>query len=119
MDECMQENLLNPTPQSVHIDLKEKAYQESKKIWRVALPSIISRVTSFGTIVVTQSFIGHINSTHLAAYALVQTLIVRFVNGIVVITILINTVRFVTQNNHENQTRYIFIILQTEQSSSI
>ncbi|XP_042060533.1 protein DETOXIFICATION 24-like [Salvia splendens] len=84
MDECMQQNLLNPTPQSVHVDLKEKIYQESKKIWRVALPSIISRVTSFGTIVVTQSFIGHINSTHLAAYALVQTLIVRFVNGIVI-----------------------------------
>lgn len=82
MDGRLQENLLGPTSEDV--GLKARICQESKKIWRVALPSIISRVSSFGTIVVTQSFIGHINSTDLAAYALVQTLTVRFVNGIVV-----------------------------------
>ncbi|KZV48781.1 protein TRANSPARENT TESTA 12-like [Dorcoceras hygrometricum] len=62
-------------------DLKGRVCQESKKIWRVALPSVISRVASFGTLVVTQSFVGHISSVDLAGYALVQTLIVRFVNG--------------------------------------
>ncbi|KAL9154855.1 hypothetical protein ABFS82_10G144800 [Erythranthe guttata] len=64
--------------------LKTRLYEESKKIWRVALPSVVSRVSSFGTIIVTQSFIGHISSTDLAGYALVQTLSVRFVNGIVI-----------------------------------
>ncbi|XP_057767367.1 protein DETOXIFICATION 24-like [Salvia miltiorrhiza] len=83
MDGNLQENLLNPRAES-DVDLKEEIIQESKKIWRVALPSIISRVTSFGSLVVTQSFIGHINSTDLAGYALVQTLTVRFVNGIVI-----------------------------------
>ncbi|KAD4982674.1 hypothetical protein R6Q59_002291 [Mikania micrantha] len=63
-------------------DLKQRVWEESKKVWRVALPSVISRVGAFGTIVVTQSFIGHISGVDLAGYALVQTLSVRFVNGI-------------------------------------
>ncbi|KAG8367761.1 hypothetical protein BUALT_Bualt16G0106400 [Buddleja alternifolia] len=65
-------------------DLKGRICEESKKIWRIALPSVISRLSLFGTMVVSQSFIGHINSTDLAAYALVQTLTVRFVNGILI-----------------------------------
>lgn len=64
--------------------LKERVYDESQKIWRVALPGIIARVASFGTIIVTQSFIGHISSIDLAGYALVQTLTVRFANGVLV-----------------------------------
>nr|XP_043623292.1 protein DETOXIFICATION 24-like [Erigeron canadensis]XP_043623293.1 protein DETOXIFICATION 24-like [Erigeron canadensis]XP_043623294.1 protein DETOXIFICATION 24-like [Erigeron canadensis] len=63
-------------------DLKQRIWDESKKIWRVALPSVISRVCAFGTLVVTQSFMGHISEVDLAGYALVQTLSVRFVNGI-------------------------------------
>lgn len=65
-------------------DLKGRIWNESRKIWRVALPSVISRVCAFGTIVVTQSFVGHISDLDLAGYALVQTLSVRFVNGILV-----------------------------------
>ncbi|XP_076926447.1 protein DETOXIFICATION 24-like [Bidens hawaiensis] len=65
-------------------DLKRRIWDESKKIWRVALPSIIARVTSFGTLVVTQSFIGHISDIDLAGYALVQTLAIRFINGLLV-----------------------------------
>ncbi|KAI7749935.1 hypothetical protein M8C21_024885, partial [Ambrosia artemisiifolia] len=63
-------------------DLKLRIWNETKKIWRVAMPSIISRVSAFGTIVVTQSFIGHVSEIDLAGYALVQTLSVRFINGI-------------------------------------
>ncbi|KAL2232907.1 protein DETOXIFICATION 24 isoform X2 [Sesamum indicum] len=65
-------------------DLKGRVYEESKKIWRVALPGVISRVTSFGTVVVTQSFLGHISAVDLAGYALVQSLGVRFVNGVLI-----------------------------------
>lgn len=66
-------------------DLKGRIVEESKKIWRVAAPSVISRVSSFGAIVATQSFIGHIGSaTDLSGYALVQSLTVQFVNGILV-----------------------------------
>lgn len=79
----MQERLLSSGAEEGG-DLKGRVYVESKKIWRVAFPSVVSRVSSFGTIVVTQSFIGHISSVDLAGYALVQTLLVRFVNGILV-----------------------------------
>ncbi|KAL6525556.1 hypothetical protein OROHE_015863 [Orobanche hederae] len=65
-------------------DLKGRVCEESKKIWRVALPSVISRVTSFGCVIITQSFVGHISSIDLAGYALVQTLGVRFVNGVLI-----------------------------------
>lgn len=65
-------------------DIKGRIWIESKSIWRIAFPSILFRVTSFGMLVVTQSYMGHISELDLAAYALVQTLGVRFVNGILV-----------------------------------
>ncbi|KAL5732224.1 hypothetical protein ACHQM5_004871 [Ranunculus cassubicifolius] len=64
-------------------DLKRKVWIESKKFWEIAFPAIIARVTSFGTIVITQSYIGKfVGPTEMAAYALVQTFLVRFANGI-------------------------------------
>ncbi|KAL7138214.1 hypothetical protein ABFS83_10G148700 [Erythranthe nasuta] len=87
MDNDIQEGLLllSSGPENGEgSDLKKRVCDESKKIWRVALPSVISRVSWFGTIVVTQSFIGHISSVDLAGFALVQTLLVRFVNGILI-----------------------------------
>ncbi|PIN20917.1 putative membrane protein, predicted efflux pump [Handroanthus impetiginosus] len=83
MDNQFQERLLNSGAEQ-DANLKGRVYEESKKIWRVALPGIISRFSSFGTVVVTQSFIGHIGAVDLAGYALVQTLGVRFVNGILI-----------------------------------
>ncbi|KAL4561430.1 hypothetical protein LXL04_033596 [Taraxacum kok-saghyz] len=84
MDNEIQRKLLRHSDEETDGDLKEKVWTESKKIWRVALPSMISRVCAFGTLVITQSFIGHISNVDLAGYALVQTLSVRFVNGILV-----------------------------------
>ncbi|KAL0359718.1 UNVERIFIED_CONTAM: protein DETOXIFICATION 24 [Sesamum angustifolium] len=83
MDNSIQESLLR-TAAEENSDLKGRIWEESKKIWRVALPSVIARVASFGTIIVTQSFVGHISSLDLAAYALVQTVSERFVDGIVI-----------------------------------
>ncbi|GAA0161881.1 transporter [Lithospermum erythrorhizon] len=77
----IEERLLSSTREEED-DLKERICVESKKIWKVALPGVLARVSSFGSIVVTQSFIGHISKLDLAGYALVQTLSVRFVNGI-------------------------------------
>lgn len=88
-DEIDQERLLVTAPTSCRRsreeegDLKERIVNESKKIWKITVPSIVARVTSFGSIVVTQSFIGRTSSAvNLAAYALVQTVTVRFVNGL-------------------------------------
>ncbi|KAE8038677.1 hypothetical protein FH972_011158 [Carpinus fangiana] len=63
-------------------NLKQRIWAELKIMWRIAFPAILARVTSFGMIVVTQSFIGHVSELDLAAYALVQSLILRFSNGI-------------------------------------
>ncbi|KAK4381978.1 protein DETOXIFICATION 23, partial [Sesamum angolense] len=87
MDNGMREKLLT-SEEREEGDLKGRVYDESKKIWRVALPGIIARVASFGTIIVTQSFIGHISSVDLAGYALVQTLTVRFANGVLIVTMM-------------------------------
>ncbi|KAE8721399.1 MATE efflux family protein [Hibiscus syriacus] len=65
-------------------DLKTRVWIESKTIWRIAFPSILSRVTSFGMVVVTQSFLGHIGDVELASYAIIQTIIVRFMYGILI-----------------------------------
>lgn len=80
----MQESLLTCVNNEEVGDLKERIFEESSKIWKVALPGILSRVASFGSVVVTQSFIGHVGELELAGYALVQTLSVRFINGILV-----------------------------------
>ncbi|OWM73143.1 hypothetical protein CDL15_Pgr001257 [Punica granatum] len=62
--------------------LKGRVWEEEKKIWRVTFPAMLSRVTNFGFFVVTQAFIGHVGETQLAAYALIQTIGVRFAFGI-------------------------------------
>ncbi|XP_027070489.1 protein DETOXIFICATION 21-like [Coffea eugenioides] len=62
--------------------LKDRIWGESKKMWVIAAPAIFTRFTTFGTFVITQAFVGHIGATQLAAHSLVQTVLLRFANGI-------------------------------------
>ncbi|KAK9290869.1 hypothetical protein L1049_009047 [Liquidambar formosana] len=62
--------------------LKDRMWNETKKIWVVAGPAIFTRFSTFGVNVISQAFVGHIGSTELAAYALVFTVLFRFANGI-------------------------------------
>ncbi|KAF5475702.1 hypothetical protein F2P56_007478 [Juglans regia] len=78
----MDERLLRSEVPKETSNLPKRIWVESRKIWKVAFPSMISRVTQFGVFVVTQAFIGHFGEVDLAAYALVQIIAVRFVNGI-------------------------------------
>ena len=64
--------------------LGRRAWEENKKLWVVAGPSIFTRFSSFGLTVISQAFVGHIGATELAAYALVSTVLMRFSNGILV-----------------------------------
>ncbi|KAF8648765.1 hypothetical protein HU200_064585 [Digitaria exilis] len=64
------------------LPLGRRAWEENKKLWVVAGPSIFTRFSSFGVTVISQAFIGHIGATELAAYALVSTVLMRFSNGI-------------------------------------
>ncbi|KAJ1393243.1 Multi antimicrobial extrusion protein [Sesbania bispinosa] len=62
--------------------VRERVWKEMKKIWVVAGPAISTRFSTYGISVVSQAFIGHINSTELAAYALINTVLGRFAVGI-------------------------------------
>ncbi|CAN6373930.1 unnamed protein product [Urochloa humidicola] len=62
--------------------LGHRVWEENKKLWVVAGPSIFTRFSSFGVTVISQAFIGHIGATELAAYALVSTVLMRFSTGI-------------------------------------
>lgn len=92
MDNGIHDKLLSGPERNEVADLKDRVYDESKKIWRIALPGIIARVAAFGALIVTQSFIGHTSSVDLAAYALVQTLTVRFANGVLVNFVFSNSI---------------------------
>ncbi|XP_043687899.1 protein DETOXIFICATION 20-like isoform X3 [Telopea speciosissima] len=81
MDNTMEDKLLGPKKECL-MDLKGRVWIESKKLWSVATPAIITRLTSFGILVTTQSFMGHVGETELAAYAIIQIILVRFANGI-------------------------------------
>ncbi|KAJ4961540.1 hypothetical protein NE237_021450 [Protea cynaroides] len=82
MDETLEDNLLGREREQVK-DLKSRIWIESKKFWRVASPAMITRITTYGILVVSQSFMGHIGETELASYAIIQIFLVRFANGIV------------------------------------
>ncbi|XP_072975901.1 protein DETOXIFICATION 21-like [Typha angustifolia] len=62
--------------------LERRLWEENKKLWVVAGPSIFTRFSTFGVTVISQAFVGHIGPTELAAYAIVSTVLVRFANGI-------------------------------------
>lgn len=64
--------------------LSGRVWMESKKIWRIAFPAILARVALFGVVMVTQAFVGHIGALELSAFAVVQTILVRFACGITV-----------------------------------
>ncbi|XP_026399143.1 protein DETOXIFICATION 20-like isoform X1 [Papaver somniferum] len=63
-------------------NLCKRFWVESMKVWKIAFPTMVTRVTSFGVLVVTQSFMGYIGDTELAAYSLMQIFLLRFANGI-------------------------------------
>lgn len=79
----MEERLLGSEAKDID-DLKGRVWKESKKLWRVAFPAMLARVSQYGMFVITQGFIGHLGEVELAAYALIQIIAVRFSNGILV-----------------------------------
>ncbi|KAG7960284.1 hypothetical protein I3843_10G115900 [Carya illinoinensis] len=79
----MDERLLGSEPKD-NSNLAWRIWVETRRIWKIAFPSMLARVTQFGMFVVTQAFIGHLGEVELAAYALIQIINVRFANGILV-----------------------------------
>ncbi|KAH8491435.1 hypothetical protein H0E87_023532 [Populus deltoides] len=83
MDNSTEERLLS-SEELNSSDLKRRVWNESKKLWVIAFPGMVARVSSFGMIIVTQLFMGHISELDLAAYGLQQSILLRFVDGILI-----------------------------------
>ncbi|XP_043687272.1 protein DETOXIFICATION 20-like isoform X2 [Telopea speciosissima] len=81
MDDGIKESLLYSKKKNGS-ELKDKIWEEGKKLWKIAAPTIVTRVSGFGILVVTQAYIGHIGEIELASFSIVQSIIMRFVDGI-------------------------------------
>ncbi|KAI4325976.1 hypothetical protein MLD38_031335 [Melastoma candidum] len=57
---------------------------ESKKLWHIVGPSIISRLASYSMFVITQAFAGHLGDLELAAISISVNVIVGFDFGLLV-----------------------------------
>ncbi|CAN6204736.1 unnamed protein product [Urochloa humidicola] len=56
-------------------ELVKEVWEESKKLWVVAGPAAFTRLTFYGTTVVSQAFAGHIGDLELAAFSIAATVI--------------------------------------------
>lgn len=90
--ENLEERLLRESETKEEEDLKRRVWMEFKKLGRVAFPAMLARGSQYGMFVITQGFIGHISELDLAAYALIQIIVVRFANGIMVIILHIRSI---------------------------
>ncbi|XP_030528418.1 protein DETOXIFICATION 27-like isoform X4 [Rhodamnia argentea] len=66
---------------SVQEGLISRTLSESKQLWRVAGPSIFSRVALYSITVVTQAFAGHLGDIDLAAISIATTVIISISFG--------------------------------------
>nr|XP_027094988.1 protein DETOXIFICATION 27-like [Coffea arabica] len=63
-------------------DLKTRVIIESKKLWQVAGPAIITRLANYSMNVVTQAFAGHLGDVELASISIANNVIVAFNFGL-------------------------------------
>ncbi|CAN6567886.1 unnamed protein product [Malus baccata var. baccata] len=62
--------------------LVRRSWIESKKLWHIVGPAILSRVASYSMLVITQSFAGHLGDLELAAISIANNVIVGFDFGL-------------------------------------
>ncbi|XP_043699202.1 protein DETOXIFICATION 20-like [Telopea speciosissima] len=62
--------------------LYSRLWIESKQLWIVAGPAILTRLSMYGTFIIAQAFIGHIGDTELAGLSIVYHVLVRFSIGV-------------------------------------
>lgn len=61
-----------------------KCLHESKMMWQIAAPAMLTAVTQFSIDVVTAAFVGHLGDIELAAVSVVQNIVEGFVYGVMV-----------------------------------
>ncbi|KAF7153807.1 hypothetical protein RHSIM_Rhsim01G0232800 [Rhododendron simsii] len=65
--------------------LKRRLWVETKKLWHLVGPTILSRICTATFAVVTQAFAGHLGDVELASISIVNTVILGFCFGLVII----------------------------------
>uniref|UniRef100_A0A2C9UH35 Protein DETOXIFICATION n=2 Tax=Manihot esculenta TaxID=3983 RepID=A0A2C9UH35_MANES len=63
-------------------NIVKKSWIESKKMWEIAAPAMITAVTHFSIGFVTCAFVGHLGELELAAVSIVENVIETFADGI-------------------------------------
>ncbi|XP_050209908.1 protein DETOXIFICATION 33-like [Mercurialis annua] len=61
---------------------EKKRWGESKKMWEIAAPAMLTAITQFSIGFVTSAFVGHLGEVELAAVSVVQNVIEGFVYGV-------------------------------------
>ncbi|KAL8542850.1 hypothetical protein ACS0TY_003657 [Phlomoides rotata] len=64
------------------MSFRARTWDESKKMWRIAAPAILTTVAQFSIGFVTVAFVGHLGEVELAAVSIVQNVLEGFVYGI-------------------------------------
>lgn len=66
-------------------NLRNEIWNESKKIWFIVGPTLISRLANASMSIVSQSYAGHIGDVELASVSIANNVIVGFCWGLLVI----------------------------------
>ena len=64
--------------------LVSKSWEESRLLWQVAFPAILTEVFQFSIGFVTTAFVGHLGEVELAAVTVVENVIEGFAYGALV-----------------------------------
>lgn len=65
-------------------DLVRRVWIESKKLWYIVGPAILSRVSTHSVMVTSQAFAGHLGDLDLAAISIALNVIIGFDLGLMV-----------------------------------
>ncbi|KAF7129043.1 hypothetical protein RHSIM_Rhsim10G0170100 [Rhododendron simsii] len=67
------------------LDLSQRVWIESKKLWHIVGPSMFSRLATYSMFVITQAFAGHLGDHELAAVSIASSVVVGFNFGFLVL----------------------------------
>ncbi|KAM5575532.1 protein DETOXIFICATION 27 [Rosa sericea] len=71
------------TPEDLPLkSLPSRVWIETKKLWRIVGPAIVSRLAGYTMTVITQAFAGHLGDNELAAFSIVNNVILGFSFGL-------------------------------------
>ncbi|XP_074279400.1 protein DETOXIFICATION 26-like [Silene latifolia] len=76
----LQNNSEDGNAKQSNLGMKE-TWEEVKKVWKIAGPSIFCRVAMFALTIITQSLAGHLSDLDLAAFSIVTTLLISISFG--------------------------------------